>query len=75
MSLPNLLFFWRTAGDVRMRQILQDRTVDDTIVEALGDPRMLSQSGAVTWPNNADLAHDVMYGEIRANGYRDVPSD
>ena len=42
------------------------------VFEALKDPMTFNQvridNGAVTWPENLDLAPDAMYAEIKSNG-------
>lgn len=61
-----------TTGDVDMQRFLQGPEVVGTVFEPLRDPGFLAQaavvSGAVEWPNGADLAPDAMYDAIRAHG-------
>jgi hypothetical protein len=61
-----------TIGEVDMRRFLLGPEVVGTVFEALRDPTVLAQaavvSGAVQWPNGADLAPDAMYDAIRAHG-------
>lgn len=61
-----------TAGEVEMEAFLQRPDVVGTVFEPLRDPGFLAQaavvSGAVQWPNGADLAPDAMYDAIRARG-------
>ena len=61
-----------TAGEIRLRDFLQDPGVSGTIFEPLRDPALFRQVrvelGAVTWPNGADLAPDAMYDAVRAHG-------
>jgi Protein of unknown function (DUF2442) len=61
-----------TVGEVEMWRFLQGTGVVGTVFEPLRDPGFLAQvaivSGAVTWPNGADLAPDAMYDAIRAQG-------
>jgi Protein of unknown function (DUF2442) len=61
-----------TTGDVEMQGFLQRADVVGTVFEPLRDPAFLAQaavvSGAVQWPNGADLAPDAMYDAIRAHG-------
>src|SRR6266704_2987044 len=60
-----------TTGEVRMQPFLDSSRVRGTVFEALRDPVVFAQArvelGAVTWPNDADLAPDAMYDAIRAN--------
>ena len=59
-----------TTGEVAMQQFLDGREVVGTVFEPLRSPEFLAQaavvSGAVAWPNGADLAPDAMYDTIRA---------
>jgi len=61
-----------TTGEVDMQEFLQGLEVVGTVFEPLRDPAFLAQaavvSGAVQWPNGADLAPDAMYDAIRAHG-------
>ncbi len=61
-----------TAGQVEMQGLLEGPGVVGTVFEPLRDPGFLAQaavvSGAVQWPNGADLAPDAMYDAIRARG-------
>ena len=61
-----------TRGDVEMLRFLQGSEVVGTVFEPLRDPGFLAQaavvSGAVQWPNGADLAPDAMYDAIHAHG-------
>jgi len=61
-----------TTGEVDMLGFLQGTEVVGTVFEPLRDPGFLAQaavvSGAVQWPNGADLAPDAMYDAIRAHG-------
>jgi len=61
-----------TAGQVEMQAFLQGPEIVGTVFEPLRDPGFLAQavvvSGAVQWPNGADLAPDAMYDAIRAHG-------
>jgi len=61
-----------TAGEVEMEEFLQGPDVVGTVFEPLRDPELLARavvvSGAVQWPNGADLAPDAMYDAIRAKG-------
>ena len=61
-----------TTGEVAMQQFLEGREVVGTVFEPLRNPAFLAQaavvSGAVAWPNGADLAPDAMYDAIRAQG-------
>ena len=61
-----------TAGDVEMRRFLQGGEVVGTVFEPLRDPGFVALatvvSGAVQWPNGADLAPDAMDDAIRAQG-------
>jgi hypothetical protein len=61
-----------TAGEVHMQAFLGTPQVAGTVFEPLRDPGFLAQaaivSGAVQWPNGADLAPDAMYDAIRAHG-------
>ena len=61
-----------TAGEVQMKSFLGSLNVDGTIFEPLRDPAVFCQvkvvSGAVQWPNGADLAPDAMYDAIREHG-------
>lgn len=61
-----------TTGEVEMQEFLEGPEVDGTVFEPLRDPAFLAQatvvSGAVQWPNGADLAPDAMYDAIRAHG-------
>ncbi len=45
---------------------------DAGVFEALRDPGFFARAyldcGAITWPNGADLAPDVMHKEIRSSG-------
>lgn len=51
---------------------IESPTVSGTLFEPLRDPDYFQQVrvelGAVAWPNGADLAPDVMYDAIRADG-------
>jgi hypothetical protein len=53
-----------TAGEVEMEAFLQGPGVVGTVFEPLRDPELLARavvvSGAVQWPNGADLAPDAM---------------
>jgi Protein of unknown function (DUF2442) len=59
---------WVT-GDVDMRSLLSDPSINGTIFEPLRDPAVFAQArvvlGAIEWPNGADLAPDAMYDAIR----------
>ncbi len=61
-----------TTGEVDMRAFLQAAATAGTVFEPLRDPGFLAQaavvSGAVQWPNGADLAPDAMYDAIRERG-------
>ncbi len=61
-----------TTGEVDMQGFLKGQEVAGTVFEPLRDPGFLAQaavvSGAVQWPNGADLAPDAMYDAIRAQG-------
>jgi uncharacterized protein DUF2442 len=61
-----------TAGEVQMQAFLAAPEVVGTVFEPLRDPGFLAQaavvSGAIQWPNGADLAPDAMYDAIRAHG-------
>ena len=61
-----------TAGEVEMQAFLQGPDVVGTVFEPLRDLGFLARaavvSGAVQWPNGADLAPDAMYDAIRARG-------
>ena len=61
-----------TRGEVEMQGFLQGPEVAGTVFEPLRDPGVFAQaaavSGAVQWPNGADLAPDAMYDAIRARG-------
>ena len=61
-----------TTGDVHMQAFLQAPGTAGTVFEPLRDLGFLAQaavvSGAVQWPNGADLAPDAMYDAIRAHG-------
>ena len=61
-----------TAGEVEMQGFLQGPEVVGTVFEPLRDPGFFAQaavvSGAVKWPNGADLAPDAMYDAIRVQG-------
>ena len=61
-----------TVGQVEMQAFLQGSEVVGTVFEPLRDPGFFAQgavvSGAVQWPNGADLAPDAMYDAIRAQG-------
>ena len=61
-----------TAGEVHMQAFLQAPGTGGTVFERLRDPGFLAQaavvSGAVQWPNGADLAPDAMYDRIRERG-------
>ena len=61
-----------TTGEVHMQAFLQASATADTVFEPLRDPGFLAQgavvSGAVQWPNGADLAPDAMYDAIRERG-------
>jgi hypothetical protein len=61
-----------TAGEVHMQAFLRAPEVAGTVFEPLRDPAFLAQaaivSGAVQWPNGADLAPDAMYDAIRERG-------
>jgi hypothetical protein len=61
-----------TMGEVDMQGFLKGPEVAGTVFEPLRDPGFLAQaavvSGALQWPNGADLAPDAMYDAIRAQG-------
>ena len=61
-----------TTGEVHMQAFLQAPATAGTVFEPLRDPGFLAQaavvSGAVQWPNGADLAPDAMYDAIRERG-------
>jgi hypothetical protein len=61
-----------TTGDVDMQPFLQGPQVVGTVFEPLRDPGFFAQaaivSGALEWPNGADLAPDAMYDAICAHG-------
>jgi hypothetical protein len=61
-----------STGEVHMQAFLQGPATAGTVFEALRDPGLLAQaavvSGAVQWPNGADLAPDAMYDAIRERG-------
>lgn len=65
-----VLFFDGLSGIVDMTErVLSPRA---GVFDALADPAVFAQAfvqyGAVTWPDDLDLAPDTMYDEIRANG-------
>jgi Protein of unknown function (DUF2442) len=68
----HVVFVDGTAGDVHLHAFIESPTVDGTLFEQLRDPAYFRQvrieSGAVAWPNGADLAPDAMYDAIRASG-------
>jgi hypothetical protein len=61
-----------TTGEVHMQPFLQAPATAGSVFEPLRDPVLLAQaaivSGAVEWPNGADLAPDAMYDAIRERG-------
>lgn len=61
-----------------MRLLLDGPGVEGTVFELLREPavvrRLRVESGAVTWPNGADLAPDAMYDAIRERGSWTVPA-
>jgi hypothetical protein len=61
-----------TVGEVHMQALLRAPTTAGTVFEPLRDPGFLAQaavvSGAVQWPNGADLAPHAMYDAIRERG-------
>lgn len=65
------------AGIVDVSDLVQN--ADAGIFEALRDEDFFSRAyldyGAITWPNGADLAPEVMYKEIRSSGIWHVPSE
>ena len=68
----HVVFVDGTAGDVHLRAFIESPTVNGTLFEQLRDLTYFRQvrveSGAVAWPNGADLAPDAMYDAIRASG-------
>jgi hypothetical protein len=67
-----IAFIDGTVGEVDMSAFLRNPRVEGTVFEPLRDPAVFSQarviSGAVEWPNGADLAPDAMYDAILENG-------
>jgi hypothetical protein len=67
-----IAFIDGAVGEVDMNEFLKNPCVDGTVFEPLRNPAMFSQarviSGAVEWPNGADLAPDAMYDAILENG-------
>lgn len=67
-----IAFIDGTIGEVDMSAFLRNPRVEGTVFEPLRDPAIFSEaravSGAVQWPNGADLAPDAMYDAIRENG-------
>ena len=65
-------FIHGTTGEVHMQAFLQAPGTAGTVFEPLRDPGFLAQaavvSGAVQWPNGADLAPDAMYDAMRERG-------
>jgi hypothetical protein len=59
-------------GTVEMGDFLASPQVNGTIFEALRNPEVFADAqvvtGAIQWPNGADLAPDAMYGAIRESG-------
>ena len=68
----HVVFVDGTAGVVHLRTFIESPTVSGTLFEPQRDPDYFQQVrvelGAVAWPNGADLAPDVMYDAIRADG-------
>lgn len=68
----HVVFADGTAGDVHLRTFIESQAAAGTLFEALRDPGYFLQvrldTGAVGWPNGADLAPDAMYDAIRASG-------
>ena len=72
-AMPDLLlrvtFVDGTTGDVDLQNFLGGPHVKGTVFEPLRDPTVFAQArvvtGAVQWPNGADLAPDAMYDAIR----------
>jgi hypothetical protein len=67
-----IAFIDGTVGEVDMSAFLRNPRVEGTVFEALRNPAIFSQarviSGAIEWPNGADLAPDAMYDAIREKG-------
>lgn len=62
-----------TTGEVDLTHFLASPHVTGTVFEPLRDPAAFAQvgvvTGAVQWPNGADLAPDAMYDAIKAHGH------
>ena len=75
-ATPDLLlqvtFVDGTTGDVDLRTFLSGPHVKGTVFEPLRDPVVFAEvrvvTGAVQWPNGADLAPDAMYDAIKTHG-------
>ncbi len=63
-------FFDGVSGIVDMTELVH--SPEAGVFASLADPKVFSQAfvlyGAVTWPDELDLAPDAMYDEIKANG-------
>jgi hypothetical protein len=59
-------------GEVDMAPMIKDKSVIGTVFEPLRNlvffNTVFLDFGAVTWPNQADLAPDAMHDEIKAHG-------
>ena len=61
-----------TSGEAHLQGFLNNEDVVGTVFEPLRDPGLFAQArvvtGAVEWPNGADLAPDAMYDSIKEHG-------
>lgn len=75
-AMPNqvlrVTFVDGTTGDVDLRNFLNGPQVKGTVFEPLRDLAVFAQvrvvTGAVQWPNGAELAPDAMYDAIKVHG-------